>query len=287
MHRQDRDDDDAVRRGRRAIDDPFFSRGNRIAFAYEGAIFYIEEREGNHDAVMHDNTNIDDEQERDDAATRYPCSVAGCAHMASTLKESEEHFETHHMYQCGVCHVVMPCNHLLDLHVQETHDSYFASAVERHESLYQCLVHACPSRFSADKERLWHLQQQHGYPKWFRFHPSMELSSSERQTWLRHHNKKASLPKGAKKKDALPSMQVDNDDYEEKRAARREKQKKKRSKITCRYYATKEGCFHGNKCMFLHSSVTDMSDLVSELERKAKVSVPAEISFGRRRKGPY
>ena len=74
----------------------------------------------------------------------------------------------------------------------------------------------------------------------------------------------------------------------ERKAKRRELQKQKRATIPCRYFGSKEGCWRGEKCMFLHEKGDEvMKGLVDDMERKAKVSVPENICFGRRRKGPY
>ena len=86
------------------------------------------------------------------------------------MAECEKHFEQHHMFQCGECHLVLPCNHLLELHLQEEHDSFFAASVEHNQASYACLVESCGETFVSREIRQEHLQTRHEYPKWFRFH---------------------------------------------------------------------------------------------------------------------
>jgi hypothetical protein len=80
-------------------------------------------------------------------------------------------------------------------------------------------------------------------------------------------------------------MQVDR----RNKAKRRELQKQKRATIPCRYFSSKEGCWRGESCMFLHETndedVDMMDSLANEMQDKAQVTVPEKISFGRRRRG--
>jgi len=108
------------------------------------------------------------------------------------------------------------------------------------------------------------------------------------------------------------------------KANRKVRRKKMNATIPCRFYNQKNGCWRGDRCMFLHSKVplmntvektcltiptsqvhetinaksctaavpaevedamdTDMMDeLTNQIQSKARISIPAKISFGRRR----
>ena len=273
-------------RRRRAVDDPFFSRCNRIALHHWGTIFYIEE----HKAVSVMEMDVDSTEK--EIRTMYPCCIPGCHKTFHTITECEKHFDEQHVYQCGECHQILSCNHLLELHLQEAHDSFFAAGVERKQASYACLVVSCTSVFSSLEQRQQHLASQHSYPKWFRFTTTKERMEilKKKQKWLHNHNQHSLPP--PETMEAV--MQVDTAD--ERKARRREYQKKKRASIPCRYFLSKDGCWRGDSCMFLHRSEAHasngeenvyLSSLVHDMERKAKVSVPDKICFGYRRKGPY
>lgn len=59
------------------------------------------------------------------------CNVPGCHFIAESLLEFENHYNSSHRYTCGQCKKNLPSPHLLDLHIQETHDSFFSVMAER------------------------------------------------------------------------------------------------------------------------------------------------------------
>lgn len=289
--------DSSCGRKRRAENDSLFSRGNRIAFEHSGAIFYIEQQQHNDANDEHAvGMNVNDKKTNGESIIplrSYPCCVFGCTQTFQTILECESHFDEQHLFQCGECHQVLSSNHLLELHLQEAHDSYFAASIEKQQASYACLVESCKESFSSPDGRLQHLRNEHGYPKWFRFTTLITREEREmlkkKQTWAHNHHKH-SLPPTSQDQDG--NMQVDNTTRDAKKAKRREKQKQRRATIPCRYFLSKEGCWRGDSCVFLHEKVKDVEmvdGLVNDMQQKAKVTVPDKISFGRRRRGggPY
>ena len=65
--------------------------------------------------------------------------------------------------QCQYCHIGIPNAHLLDLHISESHDSFFQSQVDRGMPVYQCLVEFCGERFSSVEARRAHLEHTHRF----------------------------------------------------------------------------------------------------------------------------
>ncbi|CAB3219899.1 unnamed protein product [Arctia plantaginis] len=109
------------------------------------------------------------------------CSVPGCTFIAESLLEFENHYNASHRYACGQCKKNLPSPHLLDLHIQETHDSFFAVMAERKPS-YCCYIEECKEKFKNGDDRLQHCIKEHKLPKDFRFEskPSSKKSKKSR-----------------------------------------------------------------------------------------------------------
>ena len=114
-----------------------------------------------------------------------------CPKIFDTLIGYEEHYNTNHRYVCGTCHKRLPSPHFLDLHVSETHDSYFEALAERQPMVcflfilynfelispvfmfqFQCFVESCSIKFSTKKERRSHCIEVHKFPPDFRYDSS-------------------------------------------------------------------------------------------------------------------
>ncbi|XP_028825802.1 zinc finger protein 511 [Denticeps clupeoides] len=100
--------------------------------------------------------------------SEFRCHIAGCSLMFSSLDGYEQHYSTLHQHVCSTCRRCFPSRHLLDIHILEWHDSFFQVMAEK-QSMYQCLVEGCPSKFSSSNERKDHLIRTHSYPPDFRF----------------------------------------------------------------------------------------------------------------------
>lgn len=321
--------DPCCQRTRRPLDDPFFAAGDRLVFGNlqnnGGLTFFCIEETPNHDNedMMQHIDNIQEEINEN----LYPCPACDCVY--ESMAECESHYEERHVLICHVCSAVLSSEYLLDLHLQEGHDSFFAAAVEQRRALYKCLDPTCPAAgFHSTLERLNHLQSQHGYPKWFRFLPKSKLmndgnsidTQKKKKKWIkkkRHQTWKPSTQeinceeedrKNQNGTTCSTIMEVVDDTHKElKRQKRRDRQKLKRASVPCRFFGSVEGCWRGDSCMFLHtvrpqqysgmednhvgksnvlkSPQADINDLASELECKATINVPENISFGKRRKG--
>mmetsp|Transcript_17104 Transcript_17104/g.25531 ORF Transcript_17104/g.25531 Transcript_17104/m.25531 type:complete len:411 (+) Transcript_17104:13-1245(+) len=186
-------------RPKRRSDDIFFIDGDRLALQSSDAIAisYVEERyedeeedikNGSTKNTKNSNSSDDNRQEEEEQQPNtqtklwFPCSSPHCNEVFDTIAESQRHYEEKHCFQCIECNSVYPNEHLLDLHIEETHDAYFQLSLERQRrqeqnssldsggGYYKCLVMGCQSTFQSDKERCYHLRHVHDYPNWFRFH---------------------------------------------------------------------------------------------------------------------
>lgn len=73
-------------------------------------------------------------------------------------------------FQCTTCLLKLPNEHLLDIHVLEVHDSFFAAQAARHMKVFRCLVEGCGRTFHTPADRRKHLYVQHCYPREFNYH---------------------------------------------------------------------------------------------------------------------
>lgn len=73
-------------------------------------------------------------------------------------------------YSCIQCRRQLPTAHLLDLHITEQHDLYFAASVERGDKPhYSCYIEECPLKFFQPAERKDHCIKVHKFPANYRF----------------------------------------------------------------------------------------------------------------------
>jgi len=59
------------------------------------------------------------------------CNVPGCGAEFETIFSYESHYNLSHRFTCNECKKNLPNSHLLDLHISESHDSYFAVLSEK------------------------------------------------------------------------------------------------------------------------------------------------------------
>jgi hypothetical protein len=98
----------------------------------------------------------------------FQCNAPGCRLTFNQVYESEAHYRAVHVHSCSVCRKSLPSNHLLDLHIQESHDSFFAALSEKKAS-YECFLPTCVTKFWTPQERRDHAITSHDFPSDFRF----------------------------------------------------------------------------------------------------------------------
>jgi len=99
---------------------------------------------------------------------QFSCQVPGCNQSFSQLHQSEVHYAAVHRHSCSVCRRSLPSPHLLEIHIQESHDSFFAVMAERKPS-FQCFLPTCPHLSWNATERHDHVIKVHKFPPDFRF----------------------------------------------------------------------------------------------------------------------
>ncbi|XP_013118617.1 protein lethal(2)k10201 [Stomoxys calcitrans] len=141
-------------------DDTFFSSTNRKQFQpfkKLGAISSAQIEEDVTDTVK-------------DASSSIYCNVMNCNLEFDNAAAYKLHYNRMHRFTCQECKKCgFPTEHLLDLHICETHDAYFQARLERGERLYKCYVEECLEVFLNPDERKKHCIEQHKFPANFRF----------------------------------------------------------------------------------------------------------------------
>ncbi|XP_030603502.1 zinc finger protein 511 isoform X2 [Archocentrus centrarchus] len=102
------------------------------------------------------------------SVSEFACHISGCSAVFITLEEYEHHYSALHRHVCCSCRRSLPSARLLDIHIQEWHDSLFTILAQR-QDMYQCLVEGCGQKFRTSKHRKDHLIRVHKYPPDFRF----------------------------------------------------------------------------------------------------------------------
>ena len=258
-----------ARRRRLRPDDPFLAAGNEIALrdAFTQVFFYTVDVDHNESSSYYDAMR----------PNSYPCSAHGCHQVFESLEECDSHYFKTHTRECGQCRAVLPNDHLLDLHISEAHDSYFATALQRGKASFACLVAACNSSFECEKDRHRHLVETHLYPRWFRFHHRMHRVENSLQNKKGQRGQNRNKRLGGKGKISNTS-ELDKS-YEErkqrqieKKKARKERQKRARALIPCKFHLMEGGCERGERCDFLHSVVPGDESAASSSNVRASIS---------------
>lgn len=119
------------------------------------------------------------------------CNISGCGLKFNNVFNYQSHYNSMHRFICLECKKTLPTNHLLDLHLSEKHDSFFAARVARGDFVYICYVEECPERFQDPSKRKKHCIQVHSFPTNYRFDeiPKMKVDRSK----ITSKNKKPSI----------------------------------------------------------------------------------------------
>lgn len=96
------------------------------------------------------------------------CNIPGCNSQFPSVLAFESHYNSLHRFNCSQCRRNLPSAHLLDLHLEENHDSYFELLTTKKAS-FRCFLEECPERFWSQSDRRDHGIQAHKLPSNFRF----------------------------------------------------------------------------------------------------------------------
>lgn len=95
-----------------------------------------------------------------------------CPREFDSALEFESHYASRHRLACIECRAAFPTEHLLELHITESHDPIFAarpSSADRPK--YACVVEGCRECFASWADRKAHACETHRYPSSFAYFP--------------------------------------------------------------------------------------------------------------------
>ena len=119
------------------------------------------------------------------------------------LVDSEAHYNSKHRHACGTCKKSLPSAHLLDLHIQETHDSYFQLLSGKKPS-YECFLEVCKSKYWTPDERREHCIQIHSFPHDFKFDPQ-PYKTRKKSNDIRQKKAGSASPEAVKRRSKKPT----------------------------------------------------------------------------------
>ncbi|XP_063710103.1 zinc finger protein 511 [Culicoides brevitarsis] len=108
------------------------------------------------------------EESQNSSSESISCNIPGCVNIFNSAREYESHYNSVHRYTCNTCHKHLPSPHLLDLHIEETHDSFFAVTAARKPN-FACYVEECCHKSIDAAARRDHCIKVHKFPHDFRF----------------------------------------------------------------------------------------------------------------------
>uniref|UniRef100_A0A7S1TVB8 C2H2-type domain-containing protein n=1 Tax=Phaeomonas parva TaxID=124430 RepID=A0A7S1TVB8_9STRA len=103
-----------------------------------------------------------------DAPRRHVCER--CTAAFASAWAMQLHHAAAHEAECAACGRALATPALLEQHVLERHDAYFAARVARGEKLFACVAPGCGRSFKSAHGRDSHMATVHRYPHDFAFH---------------------------------------------------------------------------------------------------------------------
>ncbi|KAG4076827.1 hypothetical protein HA402_004429 [Bradysia odoriphaga] len=137
--------------GFRLKDDPIFDDGNKLEQPVK--------KLGVYSVIAEEDLHI---------KNPVRCNIPNCQKEFDTIFGYESHYNSCHRHLCNECHKNLPSAHLLDLHLSETHDSFFAVQSQT-KPMFACYVEECRLMFPNADQRKDHCITSHKFPNNFRF----------------------------------------------------------------------------------------------------------------------
>ncbi|OXU24672.1 hypothetical protein TSAR_007238 [Trichomalopsis sarcophagae] len=113
----------------------------------------------------------------------FQCNA--CPEIFDNLFDYQLHYNDLHHLVCSECKKKRPTARLLEIHVQETHDSFF-QVMAKKQPMYQCFVTHCDVKFKDHLERRNHCRKVHLFPKRYRYDeldkPKSKKKASDNET---------------------------------------------------------------------------------------------------------
>lgn len=110
---------------------------------------------------------------------------------------------------CATCGGIFNTARLLDLHLTENHDTYFAAKLEREskkdvteqEPLFECIVELCLHRSLSNKKRNKHLVESHSFPLEYDFNKVYQRNRGDAKNKKKRKKKKEDVKQDGNQMD--------------------------------------------------------------------------------------
>ncbi|XP_035232772.1 zinc finger protein 511-like [Stegodyphus dumicola] len=146
--------------------------------------------------------DIDNEDLLHISHPEFRCGESGCRVAFTNVHEYEIHYRSAHCLVCSECKKTFPNYNLLDIHIQEKHDSYFSAAKEKNRAQCSCFIEGCNEAFITSEMRNEHVIKAHNYPPNFKYQPLKTATSDHEKMDLSQEDtfkSTNSLPSGTSK----------------------------------------------------------------------------------------
>ncbi|KAH0553992.1 zinc finger protein 511 [Cotesia glomerata] len=138
--------------GTRDINDTFFEDSHRACKVFQRTGITIDDEE----EFFHQSMN------------EFKCNAPGCEIKFDNLLDFEIHYNSCHRFTCAECKKINANARLLEIHIEENHDSFFKVLADK-KPMHQCYVSDCYIKFKTSEDRKQHCIEVHKFPKLFKF----------------------------------------------------------------------------------------------------------------------
>ncbi|KNC97023.1 uncharacterized protein SPPG_07837 [Spizellomyces punctatus DAOM BR117] len=116
--------------------------------------------------MLPDDDNVTPVHPHNSSDVPVSCTLAAsCLNFSfQTVDAYREHYREAHVLLCFVCGRILPTAYLLDIHLQEMHDSFF-QVLAAQQDMYRCLVEGCTTLSSTAQSRNHHFSHSHSLNK--------------------------------------------------------------------------------------------------------------------------
>ena len=98
------------------------------------------------------------------AAATFCCPALACGASFASSGDLDSHYVNYHRYQCAQCQQSFIYDRLLEIHLEEAHDSYFAVMSLKQPS-FACFAPGCVVLSRDDRARAEHMCDDHHFTK--------------------------------------------------------------------------------------------------------------------------
>lgn len=153
--------------------------------------------------------DLNDEIQIYNTLPEFPCGEKGCKVIFTTIHDYEVHFRSVHSLVCSECKRSFPTYNMLDIHIEEKHDSYHEAAKSRNLATYECFLEGCKLSFSSSGQRDGHIITDHNFPPNFKYQNLKKttpvLENEEMDVVQENETPSSSKPStGARRKPYVP-----------------------------------------------------------------------------------